>query len=300
MDKFKEMQIFTRIAERNSFTLAADDLMLPRATVTNSIKRLESRLGVRLLERTTRQVRLTLDGEHYYEKCIKLLGELEEVENSFLKHSPKGVLRVNLQGTLAKHFVIPFLPEFLKRYPDIKVHIAEDDRLIDLVKEGVDCVLRAGELQDSSLIVKPLAKMEIVTVASPEYLEHYGTPKDLKSLQGHMGIAYSLDVKARPSEFDFLVGSKVVSVNLNSLVAVSGAEVYTASAKAGLGLIQVPKYRIKHELEVGQLVPVLTQFPVPHMPVSALYPHKKHLSLRTSVFVDWLDELFKADLFLSS
>lgn len=292
MDKFKEMQIFSRVAERNSFTLAAEDLAVPRATVTNSIKRLESRLGVRLLERTTRQVRLTLDGEQYYEKCIKLLGELEEVENSFLKHSPKGVLRVNLQGTLAKHFVIPRLPDFLKRYPDIKIHIAEDDRLIDLVKEGIDCVLRAGELQDSSLIVKPLTQLEIVTVASPEYLDQYGTPKDLNALQGHNGIAYSLDVKARPSEFDFLVKNKLVSVNLNSLVAVSGAEVYTASAKAGLGLIQVPKYRIRHELETGELVPILTQFSVPSMPVSALYPHKKHLSQRTGVFVDWLAEVF--------
>ena len=293
MDKFKEMQIFSRVAERNSFTLAAEDLVVPRATVTNSIKRLESRLGVRLLERTTRQVRLTLDGEQYYEKCIKLLGELEEVENSFLKHSPKGVLRVNLQGTLAKHFVIPRLPDFLKRYPDIKIHIAEDDRLIDLVKEGIDCVLRAGELQDSSLIVKPLTQLEIVTVASPEYLDQYGTPKDLNALQNHNGIAYSLDVKARPSEFDFLVKNKLVSVHLNSLVAVSGAEVYTASAKAGLGLIQVPKYRIRHELETGELVPILNQFSVPSIPVSALYPHKKHLSQRTSVFVDWLTEIFK-------
>lgn len=296
MDKYKEMQVFTRIAERNSFTLAAEDLLIPRSTLTNTIKRLENRLGVRLLERTTRQVRLTLEGEGYYKQCLRLLSDLEEVESSFLKTTPKGVLRVNLQGTLAKHYVMPFLSEFLQSFPDIKVHIAEDDRMVNLVKEGVDCVLRAGELIDSSLIVKPLVSLEQVTVVSPRYFDKYGPINDLETLKQHVSVAYSLDVKSRPSELEFMVNNKLVRVNLMSSVAVSGAEIYTASAKAGLGIIQVPKYRIADELAKGELIEVLSDYPPPSLPVAILYPQKEHLATRTRVFVDWLESVFKKRL----
>ena len=170
MDRFQEMQVFVRIAERRSFSKASEDLQIPRATVTNLIKRMEKRLGARLLERTTRQVRLTHDGEAYYRRCVRLLADLEEADGAFLNTAPKGLLRVNLQGTLARVFVMPGLPTFLERYPDIVLHLGEDDRLIDLVREGVDCVLRAGTLQDSSLVGRQIALMPQVTVASPAYL----------------------------------------------------------------------------------------------------------------------------------
>src|SRR6202161_4904653 len=148
MDRFEEMRVFVRIAERQSFTQAADDLQIPRATVTNLLKRMEERLGTRLLERTTRTVRLTHDGEAYYRRCVRLIADLEEAEASFSNAAPKGLLRANLQGTLARHFVVPALPAFLARFPDIELTIGEDDRLVDLVREGIDCVLRAGDLQD--------------------------------------------------------------------------------------------------------------------------------------------------------
>src|SRR5450830_684505 len=138
MDRFQEMQIFVRIVERRSFTHAAEDLQLPRATVTNALKRLEQRLGARLLERTTRQVKPTLDGEAYHRRCVHLLAELEDADSAFLNAVPKGMLRVNLQGTLARHFVIPALPAFLERFPEIELHIGEGDRLVDLVREGID------------------------------------------------------------------------------------------------------------------------------------------------------------------
>ena len=166
MDRFQEMQAFVRIAERGSFSLAADDLGIPRPTVTNLIKRLEKRLGARLLERTTRQVRLTHDGEAYYTRCVRLLADLEEADGAFRNATPKGLLSVNMQGTLARHFVMPLLPEFLARYPELRLHVSEADRLVDLVREGVDCVLRAGVLRDSSLIGRQIALMEQVTVAS--------------------------------------------------------------------------------------------------------------------------------------
>ncbi len=190
MDRFQEMQVFIRIAERGSFTRAADDLQIPRATVTNLIKRMEERLGTRLLERTTRTVRLTHDGEAFYRRCVRLVADMEEAEGSFHDVAPKGLLRVNVQGTLAKHFVMPALPDFVAQYPGIELHIGEDDRLVDLVREGIDCVLRAGTLQDSSMVGRRVASMPQVTVASPAYLAQFGEPATLQGLKAHRAVNY--------------------------------------------------------------------------------------------------------------
>jgi DNA-binding transcriptional LysR family regulator len=210
MDRFQEMQVFVRVADRRSFSLAAEDLHIPRATVTKLIKRLENRIGARLLERTTRQVRLTHEGDAYYHRCVRLLEDLEETESSFRNASPKGLLRVNRQGTLAKHFVVPGLGDFLTQYPDIALHVGEDDRLIDLVRECVDCVLRAGVLQDSTLIARQIALMEQVTVASPGYLERHGAPMTLDDLPNHFTVDYVSTTTGRPASLDFLVGNEVI------------------------------------------------------------------------------------------
>jgi DNA-binding transcriptional LysR family regulator len=288
VDRFDEMRVFIRIAERKSFTLTAEDLLIPKSTVTNLLKRLEERLNTRLVERTTRQVKLTHDGESFYKRCSQLLSELDEMENLFLNSMPTGLLRVNLQGTLAKYFVVPYLGEFLAQYPDITMHVAEDDRQIDLVNEGVDCVLRAGELVDSSLIGKRLASLQQATVASPCYLKKYGMPKTITELKRHKAIGYSLDVKSKPTSLDFTSGKKLTSVDLETSITVAGADLYTGTALAGLGLIQVPRYRIVNELQAGKLVEVLPNQPPPSMPVSALYPSNKHLPSRTRVFLEWL------------
>lgn len=293
MDRFNEMAVFIRIAERKSFTLAAEDLLIPRSTVTNLLKRLEQRLNTRLLERTTRQVKLTHDGEIFYERCTRLLSDLDEMENLFSQTSPKGVLRVNLQGTLAKFFVVPFLNEFLAKYPGITLHVAEDDRQIDLVNEGVDCVLRAGELLDSSLIGRRLTALEQVTVASPDYLQQQGVPKTISELKRHKAVGYSLDAKSKPTELDFISGKKQISIDLATSIIVAGADLYTGAALAGLGIIQVPRYRIASELKAGVLQEILPDNPPPVMPVSALYPSSRHLSSRTRVFLDWLVKQFQ-------
>jgi DNA-binding transcriptional LysR family regulator len=293
MDRFQEMQVFVRIADRGSFSLAAEDLKIPRATVTNLIKRLELRLGVRLLERTTRQVRMTHDGEAYYHRCIRLLADLEETESSFRDVPPKGLLRVNLQGTLAKHFVMPALGGFLERYPDITLHLGEDDRLVDLVREGVDCVLRAGALQDSSMIARQVALMEQVTVASPAYLERHGIPGDFDALRSHVAVDYVSSATGRSAGLDFEVGGEIVEIQLCSITSVSSADLYTGAALSGLGLIQVPRYRIVTELAEGRLKIVLPGFPPPPMPVSVLYPQKRQLSARVRVFAQWLGKQFE-------
>lgn len=293
MDRFQEMQVFVRIADRQSFTAAAEDLRIPRATVTNLIKRLESRIGVRLLERTTRQVRLTHDGEAYYHRCVRLLTDLEETETSFHDAKPRGLLRVNLQGTLAKHFVMPALGDFLAQYPDITLHLGEDDRLVDLVREGVDCVLRAGSLQDSSMIARRVARMEQVTVASPAYLQRHGEPLDLDELRAHVAVSYVSSATGKPLGLDFKVNNEVIEVDLRSVVSVTGADLYTGAALSGLGLVQVPRYRIERELAEGRLKIILSGFAPPSMPVSVLYPQSRQLSSRVRVFAQWLGKCFE-------
>ena len=292
MDRFQEMQVFVRIAERRSFSQAAEDLRIPRATVTNLIKRMEKRLGARLLERTTRQVRLTHDGEAYYQRCVRLLADLEEADGAFLNTAPKGLLRVNAQGTLAKYFLMPGLPGFLERYPDIVLHLGEDDRLVDLVREGVDCVLRSGTLQDSSLAGRQIALMPQVTVASPAYLARFGEPTGLDDLAGHRAVDYISSATGRAMPLDFMVDGRNVTARPASVVSVTGAELYTSAALAGLGLVQVPRYRVERELAVGHLRVVLPDLPPAPMPVSVLYPQNRQVSARVRVFTQWLAQVF--------
>ncbi|SDC67490.1 DNA-binding transcriptional regulator, LysR family [Cupriavidus sp. YR651] len=294
MDRFQEMQAFVRIAERQSFTQASDDLQIPRATVTNLIKRMEQRLGTRLLERTTRTVRLTHDGEAYYRRCVRLIADLEEAEGSFRNTAPKGLLRVNLQGTLARHFVVPALPDFLAQYPEIELQIGEDDRLVDLVREGVDCVLRAGTLQDSSMVGRQIALLEQVTVAAPGYLAKYGEPADLHALAAHRAVNYVSSATGKAVPLEFTANGRVAAVQLPAIVSVTGADLYTGAAVAGLGLVQVPRYRVAAELASGRLKIVLPDFPCPPMPVSVLYSQHRQLSSRVRVFAQWLREIFAA------
>ena len=287
------MQVFLRIADRQSFSAAAEDLQIPRATVTNLIKRLETRVGVRLLERTTRQVRLTHEGETYYRRCARLLADLDEADGAFRDAPPKGLLRVNLQGTLARHFVVPALHEFLTQYPDITLHIGEDDRYVDLLREGIDCVLRVGILQDSTLVARQVALLDQVTVASPAYLRQHGTPKTLDDLAVHFAVDYVSSATGRPMSLDFQVGNDVVERQLKAKVSVSGTEMYTCAALAGLGLVQVPRYRIERELADTRLAIVLPEHPPLPIPVSVVYPQSRNLSPRVRVFAQWLGRRFE-------
>jgi DNA-binding transcriptional LysR family regulator len=294
MDRFEEMRVFVRIAERQSFTRAADDLQIPRATVTNLMKRLEERLGARLLERTTRTVRLTPDGDAHYQRCVRLIADMEEAEGAFTDLAPKGLLRVNVQGTLARHFVVPALPAFLARFPDIELMIGEDDRLVDLVREGIDCVLRAGVLQDSSMVGRRVAELQQVTVASPAYLAAYGEPSDPAALSTHRAVNYVSSATGKPVPLEFRVDGRDTSLVLPSAVSVSGAELYAGAAIAGLGIVQVPRYRVDGELAAGRLRIILADYPPPPMPVSVLYPQNRQLSPRVRVFAQWLREIFEA------
>jgi DNA-binding transcriptional LysR family regulator len=292
MDRYEAMRVFTRIVERRSFTLAAEDLGLPRTTVTDAIKGLEVRLGVRLLQRTTRQVSPTLDGEAYYTRCLQLIADLEDAESAFAAAKPKGLLRVDVQATLARDYVFPRLPEFIASYPDIELYVSEGDRFIDLVREGADCVVRVGELKDSDMIARRLAMLPDVTCASPVYCERYGRPTGIDDLTGHKMVGFRSSATGTTLPLEFTVDGSLRNVMLPTSITVTGAESYRAAALAGLGLIQVPRHGVEKHFATGELVSLLKNCPPSPSPVSLLYPRSKQLSPRLRVFIDWVVQIF--------
>ncbi|MHA6206176.1 LysR substrate-binding domain-containing protein [Dyella soli] len=294
MDRLQAMRVFTRIVELGSFTRAADDLSLPRATLTHTIKRLEERVGAHLLQRTTRRVRPTQDGEVYYNHCVRLLADIDAVEADFREAAvvPRGKLRIDLASSLARHVLIPALPAFFARYPQIELDIGTSDRFIDLVQEGVDCVLRAGELADSTMIGRRVATLSQATVASADYVRRRGLPQTLADLhEGHVAVNWASPTTRRVSALEFMAGRKLREVMLPACVTVSGTEAYLSSCEAGLGMAQFPRYRIAGQLARGELIELLPAMPPPALPVTALYPAQRQLPLRLRVFIDWLAEV---------
>lgn len=291
MDRLDAMHLFVRIVDLASFTKAADELQLPRASVSLAVQQLEARLGVRLLQRTTRHVSPTVDGQAYYLRCQQILQDVEEAEGAFGKSAlmPRGKIRVNLQGTQALHFILPRLGEFHSRYPDIELEIGLGDRFIDLVREGIDCVLRSGEPKDSSLVGRRVALLAQVTCASKDYLHRRGQPRTLEEFKTHDAVNY-LGANGRSLPFEFLVQGQKLAVQLRGPVSVNSAYAYTACCLAGMGFIQVPRYHVQAHLRSGELREVFPEWAPAPLPVSVLYPHARHLSPRTRVFIDWVAE----------
>ncbi|MET3443443.1 DNA-binding transcriptional LysR family regulator [Variovorax paradoxus] len=294
MDRFDAMQLFTRIVDLGSFTQAAAALDIPRATATHAIKELEARLHVRLLERTTRQVRTTVDGQAFYERCRHLLRELEEAESSLseLSVNPRGRLRIDIHGAPAKAIVLPRIHEFHERYPHIELAIGSGDRLVDLVREGVDCVVRAGEPKDSSLVTRRLALLPQVTCASPGYLAKYGTPTQPSDLAQHMAVNFFSASRPEVFPYEFMVDGKLETCMLEDWISVNDAELYKTCAEQGCGIIQVPRFSVESQLREGTLVEILPHAPCPPMVYSVLYPHHRQLSPRVRVFIDWIAQLY--------
>lgn len=295
MDRLDTMRLYARIVELGSFTAAANDLDLPRATVTHAIKKLEARLGTQLLQRTTRSQRVTRDGQAYYAHCVRLLADLDEVEADFREAAlkPQGRLRIDLPVTLARQLIIPALPEFCARYPQLELDIGTRDRFVDLLREGVDCVLRAGELPDSGLVGRQVAILEQVTVASAGYVRRCGLPLTLADLQqGHEAVSWTSPTTRRPDpSLDFMVRRRRREVHLPSRVSVSGVDAYLACCEAGLGIAQFPRYRVVDALLGGTLLELLPDSPPPSLPVHVLYASQRQMPARLRVFVDWLVEL---------
>ena len=292
MDRFDAMRLFTRVVERRSFTGAAQDLGLPRSTATEVLKQMESRLGVRLLQRTTRQVAPTLDGEAYYRRCLAILADIEEAESAFTGARPAGLLRVDVHGTLARRFIMPGLPRFLAEYPGIQLHMGEGDRLVDLIREGVDCVLRVGEPRDSAMVGRRIAMLEEGTFASREYLAKSGTPQRPEDLVNHRMIGFVSSATGNVMPLELTVNGELKYFTPPLALTVASGESMHAAAQVGLGLIQVPRYHLDAVPEAQRLVEVLADFRPSLTPVSLLYPHNRQLSARVRVFIDWVTKEF--------
>jgi DNA-binding transcriptional LysR family regulator len=288
MDTTDAMRLFVRVVERRSFSTAATDLGIKRSTASEAIRRLEARLGARLLERSTRQVRPTVDGEAYYRRCVAILADIEDAESALSDASPRGLVRLDVHPKLARHFLLPGLPDFLARYPGIRLHIGEGDRLVDLIAEGVDCVVRAGELRDSGLVARRVGLMHEVTCASPTYLARHGMPRTPDELAGHRSVGFFSSSLRDVLPLEFMVGERVEYRSLPAPLTVSGSEAYIELARLGFGLIQVPRYGVEEDLAAGTLVEVLPDTPPEPSPVYVLYPQNRQVAPRVRVFIDWM------------
>lgn len=288
MDKFRAMLVFTRVVESKSFAAAADSLYMTRSSVTTVIQDLEAYLKVRLLNRTTRRISVTHDGAAYYERCTRILAEVEDSESSFsTPASPRGKLKVDMPGSLGRLVFVPALHEFHDRFPDINLMLGVGDKAIDLVQEGVDCAIRMGPLEDSSLIARRIGMTEFVTVASPDYLQRNGTPRSIADLDAHTVVNYFSGRNGRIVNLDFVIDGKPVELRMRSRLAANDGDAYLQCGLNGLGLIQVPFFLAYRHIESGALVEVLDQCrPVP-FPISVVYPQNRHLSPQVRVFVEW-------------
>ena len=295
MDRLATLNLFVRIVDRGSFSAAAADCGISRPVATSAIKALEQRLGTRLLQRSTRHVQPTIEGEAYYGRCIAILADIEDADRS-ASGSVAGVVRVDVAGYLARTVLLPALPDLLKRHPALRVHLGEGERFVDLVREGVDCVVRAGELTDSDMVVRRLGMLEETTVASPSYLAAHGTPDSPDDLRGHYMIGFVSSRTGQPLPLEFTRDGQVIEVALPTRVLVGGADTSAAAARLGLGLAQAPRCRFLDDLASGALVEVLPEFSPTPTPLFVLYPSNRQLSPRVRTIVDWLVETVKPGL----
>lgn len=295
MDKIYAMQLFIRVAEQQSFTRAAESSGLPKGSVSRQIQALENELGTRLLHRTTRRVHLTQDGMVYYERAKDLLANLEELDGLFL-HDPSSIsgrLRVDMPVAMAKNLLIPRLPAFLQQYPGIELELSSSDRLVDVIREGFDCVVRVGTLKDSGLIARPLGKLAVINCASPDYLARFGYPQTLDDLSSHAVVHYAHNLGSRPPGFEVWLDGQTQWVKTGGILTVNSTETYNAACLAGLGIIQAPRVGLREALRARKLVEILPQYRAAPMPVSLIYPHRRNLSRRVHLFMEWLSGVMK-------
>jgi LysR family transcriptional regulator, regulator for bpeEF and oprC len=295
MNQLDAMRAFARVVEVGSFTRAADMLDMPKATLTKLIQGLEAHLRTQLLHRTTRRVNVTPDGAAYYERALRLLADLDELDGSMTQSqtTPSGRLRVDVNAAVARLCIIPALHSFHERYPDIRIDLGVSDRPVDLIGENVDCVIRAGPLKDQALIARRIADLEFATCASPGYIQRFGEPEHPRDLETtHLVVGYFSTRNGRPYRITFNAGGERLEVAGRALLSVNDGNAYVAAGVAGLGVIQAPQFMMRHEIASGALRPVLTAWAVDMLPLYVVYPPNTHLSNRLRVFVDWVADLF--------
>lgn len=295
MDQIQSMRVFARVVEAGSFTKAAASLALPKGTVTRLVQRLEERLKVKLLNRTTRRVTVTPEGAAYYERTSRVLNDLDDIEASMTnaQANPSGRLRVDVGSSIARLVVIPALPDFFARYPDIQLELGVGDRPVDLVGESVDVVIRGGAITEQSLVARRIANLELVTVASREYVLRHGMPRHPQEIEeNHTMIAFVSPRTGQLFPEIFEKDGERVEFTARRRVTVNDGNAHLAATLAGLGIGQNARFAAQPYLESGELVQVLPDWKHPVVPLHVVYPPNRHLSAKTRAFVDWAADLF--------
>jgi LysR family transcriptional regulator for bpeEF and oprC len=294
MNKLQAMEVFVQVVDTGSFTRAADTLQMPKATVSTLVQGLEAALSAKLLHRTTRQVTVTTDGAAYYERCIRILSDVRDAEESVSRTrlSPSGRLRVDAPTGLSSEVIVPSLSVFFERYPDITLELGSSDRPVDLVEEGVDCAVRGGELWDTSLIARRVGVINFVTAASPIYLRRFGMPLHPRDLERHLCVNYFSAKTGKTHDWDFTRGDETIKVPMPGKIALNDSNAYVQAGLAGLGIIQMSDYLMMQHVLSGRMVQVLPDWISEPVPVHVVYPQNRHLSAKVRVFVEWIAELF--------
>jgi len=295
VDRFDAMQAFARVVEAGSFTKAAETLHMSKTTVTQLVQQLEARLRVKLLNRTTRKVNVTADGAIYYERVIRLLADMDDAETSLSGASalPRGRLRVDVPSPLARLILMPALPEFHVRYPDIQIDMGVSDRIVDIIDENVDCVVRGGELLDQSLMARRVADLQLGVFAAPSYLARAGTPRHPRELEDshHRVVGFLWARTGKPVPYALHNGSEHLQIKGRHILAVDDGNAYLAAGLAGMGVLWLPRYMSHAHQARGELVPLFEDWQLEPMPLYVAYPPNRHISLKLRVFIDWIVEL---------
>lgn len=294
MDKLQAMEVFVQVVDTGSFTRAAENLQMPKATVSTLVRNLETTLSTKLLNRTTRQISVTADGAAYYERCLAILADVRDAEESLSasRASPTGRLRVDVSTGFARHFLIPTLPDFFARYPGIDLDLGCSDRPVDLIEEGVDCAVRGGELSDSTLIARRVGVLSFMTVAAPSYLALHGRPVHPDDLNGHQCLKYFSPKTGKIYDWDFARDGQRIQTRVPGRLAVNDSNAYMSATLRGMGIAQIVSYVAQPYLASGQLERVLDDWSIDPMPVHVVYPQNRHLSAKVRAFVEWVAELF--------
>jgi DNA-binding transcriptional LysR family regulator len=295
MDRFDAMQAFARVVETGSFTKAAGTLHMSKTTVTQLVQQLEARLRVKLLNRTTRKVNVTADGAVYYERVIGLLADLDDAETSLSAAAtlPRGRLRVDVPSPLARMILVPALPAFHARYPDIQIDMGVSDRKVDMVGENVDCVVRGGELTDQSLMARRVGDLQLGVYAAPSYLQRLGTPNHPRELEDSehriVGFLWARTGKALP--YAMYNDHERLKIHGRYVLAVDDGNAYLAAGLAGMGILWLPDYMARGDVASGALVPLFDGWRMEAMPLYVAFPPNRHISIKVRVFIDWVAEL---------
>lgn len=295
MDRFDAMQAFARVVETGSFTKAAGTLHMSRTTVTQLVQQLEARLRVKLLNRTTRQVNVTADGAAYYERVVRVLADMDDAETSLSSASaaPRGRLRVDVPSPFARTILVPALPDFHARYPDIQLDIGVSDRRVDLIGENVDCVVRGGTITDQSLIARHIGDLQLSVHASPAYLQRMGRPMHPSELENthHRIVGFLWARTGKPLPYAMRRGDESVHVHGRYVVTLDDGNAYLAAGLAGMGVMWLPAYMAGLHVERGELVTLFEDWALAPMPMSVAFPPNRHVSAKLRVFIDWIIEL---------